>query len=51
MTKQLRLGLVECLSHGLLHPYPVLHEKAGELVAQVCWKGGFFGVGGGLQQG
>jgi curved DNA binding protein len=34
-TKQLRLGLVECLNHGLLHPYPVLHEKAGELVAHV----------------
>ena len=32
---QLRLGLVECLNHGLLHPYPVLHEKQGELVAQV----------------
>jgi hypothetical protein len=32
---QLRLGLVECLNHGLLHPYPVLHEKTGELVAQV----------------
>ena len=29
-----RLGLVECLNHGLLHAYPVLHEKAGELVAQ-----------------
>ena len=33
--KQVRLGLVECLNHGLLHPYPVLHEKAGEIVAQV----------------
>ena len=32
---QIRLGLVECLNHGLLHPYPVLHEKAGELVAQI----------------
>eukprot|EP00775_Hariotina_reticulata_P003729 gene3729-3990_t len=32
---QLRLGLVECLNHGLLHPYPVLHEKTGELVAQI----------------
>ncbi|GIL71145.1 hypothetical protein Vretifemale_1754 [Volvox reticuliferus] len=32
---QLKLGLVECLNHGLLHPYPVLHEKSGELVAQV----------------
>lgn len=29
-----RLGLVECLNHGLLHAYPVLHEKPGELVAQ-----------------
>ena len=26
-SKQGRLGLVECLNHGLLHPYPVLHEK------------------------
>lgn len=32
---QIRLGLVECLNHGLLHPYPVLHEKAGEFVAQI----------------
>lgn len=32
---QLKLGLVECLNHGLLHPYPVLHEKAGEVVAQI----------------
>ncbi|KAF6260545.1 peptidase M24, structural domain-containing protein [Scenedesmus sp. NREL 46B-D3] len=32
---QLRLGLVECLSHSLLHPYPVLHEKQGDLVAQI----------------
>jgi hypothetical protein len=32
---QLRLGLVECLNHSLLHPYPVLHEKQGDLVAQV----------------
>ncbi|KIZ00762.1 hypothetical protein MNEG_7198 [Monoraphidium neglectum] len=35
LKKQLRLGLVECLTHGLLHPYPVLHEKGGELVAQI----------------
>ena len=33
--KQSRLGLVECLNHGLLHAYPVLYEKQGELVAQV----------------
>eukprot|EP01026_Neomeris_dumetosa_P016981 TRINITY_DN1647_c0_g1_i3.p1 TRINITY_DN1647_c0_g1~~TRINITY_DN1647_c0_g1_i3.p1 ORF type:complete len:380 (-),score=62.29 TRINITY_DN1647_c0_g1_i3:286-1425(-) len=34
-NKQVRMGLTECLSHGLLHPYPVLHEKHGELVAQI----------------
>jgi len=28
-----KLGLVECLNHELLHPYPVLHEKSGDLVA------------------
>lgn len=32
-TKQTRLGLVECLNHGLLHPFPVLYERQGELVA------------------
>jgi curved DNA binding protein len=32
---QMRLGLVECLGHGLLHQYPVLHEKQGDLVAQI----------------
>lgn len=26
---------MECLNHGLLHPFPVLYEKPGELVAQV----------------
>jgi hypothetical protein len=36
---QLRLGLVECLNHSLLHPYPVLHEKQGDLVAQVGMAG------------
>ena len=52
-----RLGLVECVSHGLVHPYPVLHERAGELTAQarrgvggMCgreWGGeGWDGVGG-----
>jgi hypothetical protein len=35
LAKQMKLGLVECLNHNLLHPYPVLHEKTGELVAQV----------------
>ena len=29
-----KLGLVECVNHELLHEYPVLHEKPGELVAQ-----------------
>ena len=35
LAKQLRLGLTECLNHGLLNPYPVLHEKPGDLTAQV----------------
>lgn len=30
-----KLGLVECLQHGLLQSYPVLWEKDGALVAQV----------------
>ncbi|KAK9127431.1 hypothetical protein Syun_016228 [Stephania yunnanensis] len=33
--KRARLGLVECVNHGLLQPYPVLHEKAGDLVAHI----------------
>lgn len=33
--KRARLGLVECLNHELLQPYPVLHERAGDLVAHV----------------
>lgn len=28
--KRARLGLVECVNHDLLQPYPVLHEKPGE---------------------
>lgn len=31
--KRARLGLVECVNHDLLQPYPVLHEKPGDLVA------------------
>jgi hypothetical protein len=27
--KRARLGLVECMNHELLQPYPVLHEKPG----------------------
>jgi len=31
--KRARLGLVECVNHELLQPYPVLHEKPGDFVA------------------
>lgn len=34
-TEKARYGLVECLNHGLINPYPVLYEKQGELVAQI----------------
>jgi len=30
-----RLGLADCMNHGLLHAYPVTYEKSGDLVAQV----------------
>lgn len=33
--KRARLGLVECVNHELLQPYPVLHEKPGDFVAHV----------------
>ena len=29
-----RQGLVECVQHELLHPYPVLADKSTEFVAQ-----------------
>lgn len=32
--KKGRLGIVECVNHGLVSPYPVLYEKQGEYVAQ-----------------
>lgn len=32
-VRQARLGVVECLSHTLLHSYPVLEEKEGAHVA------------------
>lgn len=32
-AKNARLGLVECVNHDLLQPYPVLHEKPNTLVA------------------
>ncbi|KAL9374374.1 hypothetical protein Peur_033994 [Populus x canadensis] len=33
--KRARLGLVECVNHDLLQPYPVLHEKPGDCVAHI----------------
>ncbi|CAM9231003.1 unnamed protein product [Choristocarpus tenellus] len=33
--QQARLGVVECVSHELLTPYPVLYERVGDIVAQV----------------
>ncbi|OIT02240.1 erbb-3 binding protein 1 [Nicotiana attenuata] len=33
--KRARVGLVECVNHELLQPYPVLHEKSGDLVAHI----------------
>ncbi|KAA8517759.1 hypothetical protein F0562_015236 [Nyssa sinensis] len=33
--KRARLGLLECVNHDLLQPYPVLHEKPGDYVAHV----------------
>ena len=29
-----RMGLKECVAHGLLQPFNVLYEREGELVAQ-----------------
>jgi len=31
--RQARMGITECISHGLLTPYPSLHEKSGTKVA------------------
>ncbi|KNA07779.1 hypothetical protein SOVF_168790 [Spinacia oleracea] len=33
--KRARLGLVECVNHDLLQPYPVLYEKPGDFVAHI----------------
>ncbi|KAL4021581.1 hypothetical protein IC575_020387 [Cucumis melo] len=33
--KRARLGLVECVNHDLLQPFPVLHEKPGDYVAHI----------------
>jgi len=30
-----KFGIVECLNHGLVQPYPVLYEKPGEVIAQI----------------
>ena len=30
---KVRFGIVECVNHELVHAYPVLHEKNGDLVA------------------
>jgi methionyl aminopeptidase len=35
VSSQIALALKECLGHGLLHAYPVLYEKPGELTAQI----------------
>ncbi|KAL6003352.1 ERBB-3 BINDING PROTEIN 1 [Asimina triloba] len=32
--KRARLGLVECVNHDLLQPYPVLHEKPAAMLAR-----------------
>nr|XP_002734317.1 PREDICTED: proliferation-associated protein 2G4-like isoform X1 [Saccoglossus kowalevskii] len=32
--KKARMGVVECVKHGLVDPFPVLYEKDGEFVAQ-----------------
>lgn len=34
-TGKTRLGLADCLAHGLLHSFPVTYEREGDLVAQV----------------
>jgi len=34
-VRQAKLGMKECVQHGLLQPYPVLFEKDGDYVAHV----------------
>lgn len=31
--RQAKMGVVECVKHDLLHPYPVLYEREGDFVA------------------
>lgn len=33
--RQARMGVVECVKHGLLRSYPVLHTKGGDLVVHL----------------
>lgn len=33
--KAARMGVRECVTHGLMMPYPVLHERKGDFVAHV----------------
>lgn len=33
--RQARMGVVECVKHGLLQSYPVLHTRAGDLVVHL----------------
>ena len=32
--KKSRMGIIECVKHGLYQPYPVYYEKDGEFIAQ-----------------
>mmetsp|Transcript_15312 Transcript_15312/g.30083 ORF Transcript_15312/g.30083 Transcript_15312/m.30083 type:complete len:382 (-) Transcript_15312:25-1170(-) len=33
--KTVKFGINECRDHGLVEPYPVLYEKAGEIIAHI----------------
>ncbi|GJV69720.1 ERBB-3 binding protein 1 [Tanacetum coccineum] len=35
--KHARLGLVKCVNHEFLQPYPVLHEKPGMSTDDICF--------------
>ena len=32
--KKARIGVIECVNHDLMEPYPVYYEKEGEFVAE-----------------
>nr|GFB24707.1 ERBB-3 binding protein 1 [Tanacetum cinerariifolium] len=38
--KHARMGLVECVSHELLQPYPIFHETPGKSFSHCLAKGG-----------